>query len=171
MAVTIQITPTLGFAAPQTFKLDRGTVKLEIPAEWEAAPDFMGMPLAILGPQVDEERPTVSVIPMGVSSVTFDPTDLKKQEASYKTGREEWLAKNEGKSIAFLPYSEAKLNSKATRHTLAFRYEMDGDKFIEQSHYISCNQKLYLVKTSVNEKQESSVNKTLDKMIASFTCE
>lgn len=163
--------PAIAFAAQQKFKLEHGTVQMDVPAEWQTAEGLMGAPLAILGPEGSGHRASMLVVPLGIGPDTFNPSELKDGAHSYKAGREAWLKQVQGRSLAYLPYKEVKLNNSGVAHSLGYRYQIGEDQFLAKTYYVTCKEKVFHLKTVMTPSQETAHAKTVDQMIASFTCE
>ncbi len=172
LMATIAFIPAAN-AAVKTFKFEddkKERVKIDVPAKWQDAQDLYGIPLVIAGPTQDGLRPSLAITPTGIAELQFDEKSLGKTQDEYKKGREAWLKNNGGKSIAYIPYQSEKWNGIEVAHTIGYRYEREGKKFVEKSYYVICNKKLYHMKSLMTDGQEKEIGKTMDKTIKSFAC-
>jgi hypothetical protein len=160
-------------AAVKTFKFEddkKERVKIDVPANWQDAQDLYGIPLVVIGPTQDGLRPSLAITPTGIADLQFDEAGLSKTQDEYKKGREAWLKTNGGKSIAYLPHQTEKWNGIEVAHSIGYRYEREGKKFVEKSYYITCNKKFYHLKSLMTDGQEKEIGKTMDKTVKSFAC-
>lgn len=161
-------------AAVKTFTFEEGkdkeSIKLQVPTKWQDARDLYGVPLFLLGPEKDGSRPTLAVTPTGLAGLNFDEKGLEKTQDEYKKGREEWLKNNGGKSVSYLPYKAEKWGNVDVAHTIGFRYELDGQEYVEKSFYVFCKKKLYHMKSLMTSLQEKAHAKSMDETIRSFAC-
>lgn len=162
----------LTFASVQTkFKMKNGNVLLVVPEYWENAQGLFGVQLMLLGPMVSENRPVVTIESTDFSGMTFDSISLKKNEKEYQEGKTQWLKKYNGRALEFFSYETKDLGKKIVDHKIGFRYEIGENQFIERSHYITCGNNLYHLKTLVRANEESANKKSLDQIINSFSCQ
>jgi len=160
-------------AAVKTFKFEddkKERVKIDVPSNWQDAQNLYGIPLVLAGPTQDGLRPSLAITPTGIADLQFDEKGLTKSQDEYKKGREAWLKNNGGKSIAYLPYQSEKWKGIEVAHTIGYRYELEGQKYIEKSYYVVCNKKLYHMKSLMTDGQERKIGKTMDKTVKSFAC-
>lgn len=161
-------------AAVKTFSFedgkDKDSIKLQVPAKWQDARDLYGVPLFLLGPEKDGSRPTLAVTPTGIADLAFDEKGLDKTQDQYKKGREEWLKNNGGKSVSYLPYKTEKWGNVDVAHSIGFRYELDGQEYVEKSFYVFCKKKLYHMKSLMTSQQEKAHAKSMEETIRSFAC-
>lgn len=157
-------------ASPKSFKMKNGTISFLVPKNWEKADGLFGIQLMFLGPMKSENRPVLIVESTDFAGMSFDADSLKKNEVEYKEGRELWLKKYNGKSNEFFNYQTRQLASKATDHSIGFRYEIGEKEFVERSHYITCHKYLYHLKTLVLSSEEKIHNQTFEDVISSFSC-
>ncbi len=160
---------------PTSFNLNRGAVTIDVPVDWQSAPDLFGMPLVLLGPDNGERRPVITLTPTGIENLNYDPKGLKNDQAGYKNGREKWLSKHNGKAVKFFPYENIKSkDSKQTGvtdiHKIGYEYQISGKEFIEESYFVTCKNKLYHLKSVLNKKHEKQFSKIIKDIIGSFSC-
>jgi hypothetical protein len=163
-------------AATKTFKLERGTVKMDVPEEWQDAEDLFGMPLMLLGPETTDRRPVITVTPTGMDGISLDPKDVAANQEDYKAHRKEWLEQYEGKALNFFPYEAQKWAGVSEAHAMGYRYTLKSPEgtdteFVERSYYVVCKNKLYHLKSLVTATQEKAHGKEVERTVRSFTCE
>lgn len=158
------------FAAPETFKLELGTVKVNLANEWQSVKDFMQAPLTLMGPFKDQHRPVVMIIPLGKSELkTLDP---KKEEASYKKMKEEYLlAGGGGKLETLIPFKYLKIPAASQAFVIGARYALNDMNYVESSYYLTCKGTTFHLKSLMTAAEEKVHGKTIDQMIESFSCE
>ncbi len=166
MAISLATTAP---AIAETFKLEKGLVKVDVPRGWESVEDLYGMPLALLGEEKEGRRPVIFVTPTGVNNITFDSKALAKESKEYESGRRRWLASVGGSPTNFRKYASVQWPGANEVHSFGFDYELNGAKFSENSYYVVCNGALYHIKSLLPSDvadQASSVEKSL----RSFSC-
>lgn len=164
--------PGLALGALQSFKLEKTTVKVEVPEGWQTAQDLFGSPLTVLGPFEEDRRPVFSVVAVEEFSPKFQ-MDPKKEEVSYRKGREEWLSKFNGAAryISTIPYKKISNPSIKDGFGIGYRYMLEETMYVENTYYVVCKNHTYNLKTLMTSDQEAASAKTFEKMIASFSCE
>ena len=171
--ITSLFTMSSAFAAPKTFKFDEEArideVRIDVPFAWKAARDLYGVPLFLLGPVRNEERPTLAVTPTGISDLRFDETALKQDEAQYQKGRAEWLKNRGGELNSYLPYVVDAKNTKRIVHSIGVFYTIRSLSFVERSYYIFCGKKSYHLK-SLNLTSDVESAKLLSGAVETFHC-
>lgn len=160
---------TRAIAASQLFQLELGTVRFDIPDDWQSAPGLYGMPLMLLGPVKEDRRPTISVTPLG-EAPEFD-LEPRKDEKRYKKGREEWLKEMGGRSLSYNPFQKIKWPGMSEGFTMGYRYEINGIKYSENTYYVICKGNLYHLKTLLDFDQEKEYSPAVNKLLRSFSCE
>ena len=158
------------FAAPENFQLKAGKVSLNVPAGWQDVKNFAGMELMLVGPMKSSNRPVVTVSATDFAEFSIDTEALKKDEATYRSGREKWLEKYSGKVEEFFKYETKVLKDQSKVHALGFRYLIGDKSFTERTYYIQCEKNLYHFKSLVLTKEMSEQQKNLSSMLESFSC-
>ena len=158
------------WAKLKTYKLSSGTFQIDVPDDWQAAPDLYGVPIIFLGPQVGERRPTIAIVPTPIEGATFDPQGMAKDQENYKQGREKWLKSHNGKAVEYFPYKFSQWAKAAEVHTVGYKYLLGTLQFIEHSHYVVCEKKLFIIKTLILDKYTNIYTSTIDNILRSFTC-
>jgi len=152
------------------FKLSRGTIQIDVPKEWQSAPDLYGIPLMLLGPEQAGRRPTLAVVPSGQPGQKITSEDLKANPDGFRIGREKWLKKYQGKALEFFPYQYEKLSNGSEVHTLGYRYEISSLKFTEKSYYVVCQGKLYILKSVLSDGHTSDAENSIQNTVRSLSC-
>lgn len=161
------IIPSLAIA--DNFVLKPGEIEINVPWGWETAKNLFGVQLMIAGPMENERRPVVTIDSTHFS-YEFNSKDLMNDQGSYRMGRLNWIMKNSGKVIDFLPYKIETLEDGIKDHVIGYKYEMDGVQFVERSHYIPCKKVLFNIKVLLPLAQEEEYSSKINKMIKSFEC-
>lgn len=156
-------------ATAATFKLKYSEIEMNIPSNWQSVEDLYGMPLMILGPEVEEKRPVISVVSTNISNISFDKNSVKESSDSYTEGRKEWLAEKSGVLIKFIPYNELNWRNVEQVHSIGYVYELNKHQFIETTYYVSCKNKLFNLKT-LTTSNHTKYNSEMDKIMRSFKC-
>ena len=160
--------PLLGNA--EEFKLKVGKIKIEIPLGWKSVKNFLGIELMVVGPMSDSNRPVITVSGTNFSEFSLDPNELKKNESSYKEGREAWLKNRDGRSLEYYKYEFKKQNGMEV-HSLGYLYILNQKEFIERSQYVLCKKNLYNLKSLILAKEERFYKNIIEKIQTSFRCE
>ncbi len=162
---------SIGLNARENFQLDKATISVVVPSDWQAAKNLFGMPLTIVGPMVSSGRPVVSFTPTGIKELKFDPKKLEENYVQYKNGREEWLQTHSGKSIEYYPYTNFKNSNGLEVHKVGYSYEMGEIKFWEFSYYILCKDHLYNAKILLRHSHGEKLLKVAEDLVGSFECQ
>ena len=167
--------PGVSHSAIRQFQLEKGSVKMDVPTQWQVAPELYGIPLMVLGPMGTEpnaRRPVISVIPTGIQNIKFELSKIQEEEKSYKSGREKWLKKFDGSAREFFPYKKLEWSGVTEAHQMGFRYQLGSTEFVEKTYYIVCekNRSLYHIKTLVSSNQEKEFSPVMDATVRSFSC-
>lgn len=169
--LSILIIPIAFAINPTKLKMRDGNISLLLPEKWEIAKGLFGVQIMLLGPKVSENRPVITIDSTNFKDMKFDTLSLKNNEKDYKDGRENWLKKYNGHALEFFSYQTTSLSSKIIDHNIGFRYELGTNEFVERSHYITCGQNLYHIKTLMRTKEESSHQNKIEEMVKSFNCQ
>ncbi|MGE4233624.1 MAG: hypothetical protein AB7F43_09875 [Bacteriovoracia bacterium] len=162
---------TLSFASLEHVRDDKGNFKIHVPSQWQSNRNLFGMPFSMLGPyQKGKRRPIVIIIPMGNAGQDMPKVSLKDNN-HYRAGREKWLRKVGGKSLAFYPYSEEKIGAHTRGFSVGYRYFAGNTVFEEHTYYVTCKKKLYNFKTITTSTDRDSTKKTILESLRSFDCE
>lgn len=167
--------PLRSQAAIKQFQLERGSVKLDVPSQWQIAPELYGIPLMVLGPMgsgPQARRPVITVVPTGIQNIKFELTKIQEEEKSYRSGREKWLKKFDGSAKEFFPYKKLDWSGVVEAHRMGFRYVLGSTEFVENTYYVVCdkNRSLYHIKTLVSAAQEKEFAPVMDATVRSFSC-
>src|SRR5205823_12659568 len=140
------------------------------PVDWHAVPNLFGVPLAVLGPKVAGSRPTIYFIPLGKENTVFWTSHIKSSETEYKANTENSLIRDGAKPIAFIPYKKSRWKHVKEVHSMGYRYEREGEAFVEYTHFVSCGTRLYHVNTILTATQEQQQGATVREILESFAC-
>ena len=160
---------SIGFAK-EKFVLEKGTVSITVPKDWQSAKDLFGVPLTFLGPEVSGGRPIVSFTPTGLHDYKFDQKSLEKNQEEFKVGRESWLQEKEGKSLKYFPYKVERRKDGVEIHQIGYSYEFNEIRFFEYSYYILCDGQLFHAKVLLRLDHEKQYQKVIEEIIGSFEC-
>jgi hypothetical protein len=169
LAAALSLAAQSAPARAQDFALERGTVRLDVPAHWQEVRDLFGMPLMFLGPESHGGRPVLSITPTGRSRLSFDSAALKKNEDEYRQGREAWLDRHDGQAISWSGYRTEKWTGGLEAHAIGYQYRLGGVEFTERSYFVNCHDRLYHLKSLTRGGQDFSVD--LKRMLGSFACD
>ena len=164
--------PFSSFAAIEDFKVKGDQFKIEVPAGWQTANDFYGIPVTLLGPDNEEKKRTViGITPVGYADTAraFDKGDPDVK--AYMSGREEWLKTFDGKAISYDPYQKITWPGIEEAHALGYHYELPSGKFYERSLFVFCGgRRLYHIKTITHSNHENTDNALVDKTLKTLSC-
>jgi hypothetical protein len=174
-AFALVIVTNASQAAVKQFQLERGNIKLDVPSQWQIAPELYGIPLMVLGPMgsgPQARRPVITVIPTGIQNIKFELAKIQEEEKSYRTGREKWLKKFDGAAKEFFPYKKLDWTGVTEAHRMGFRYVLGSTEFVENTYYVVCDKSrsLYHIKTLVSAAQEKEFAPVMDATVRSFSC-
>jgi hypothetical protein len=151
-----------------------GRVILDIPEGWLAAPDYLGLPLVVLGPEVSdpaEGRPVISVTPTGKKLASLAPVELEKSQKEYQDGRRAWLAKSQGSVVDFKPLKRERWAPGIESSSIGYRYRIASREFEETAYYVVCDGELYHLKSLTRKKQGREIASQVERTLRSFRCE
>ena len=156
----------------QWFSLKNGNVSFELPTNWQAKKNLLGMPLMILGPKKKESRITIGVIPTGIPLSKWNPKELgqKKHRDYYFKSKKKFLEKINGKIIKILPYKKEKWTNTKEVHSIGHRYAVNSITFVERVYYVSCDKKVFQMKGLYKEKDYRAGDKKIETVLQSFNC-
>jgi hypothetical protein len=143
----------------------RGSVYLELPANWKYEKNLLGLPHVFLSPE-DKDRVSVSLTLTGIEDVKLPVKELHKNQNQYQEGRKEW-AEERGFSISnFTPYETSKTKDKFQIHEIGFEYKDAESTYRELSWYVECPEsllhlKLLGTKTSARFEEGKAIIKSL----------
>ncbi len=155
------------------FTLSGAKVSIEVPAQWQALPDYLGVPLMMMGPELGGGRPVISLTPTGKSYPTLKPNELDRNQGDYRDGREAWLSRRGGRSLAYLPFRSEKIGT-SEFNSIGYRYVLGPDlknEYVEASVYVVCRGKLYHLSTLMRAAHENQYSTQIDRVVRSFACE
>jgi hypothetical protein len=160
-------------AEVKNYSMQNQKFQLELPSGWNDVEDFAGSPLVFFGPEnQDVPRSVITIAPTGEEDKNHFFSEMKKNVAEYKIGREDWLKGSFGESISYDKYKEEKWSGIERAHLLGYHYELPSGKFYERSSYILCGgNKLFYIKSLVPEQFESTHNALVEQTIKSLKCE
>jgi hypothetical protein len=157
-------------AAEQTFDLDRGKVKIEVPSGWQTAEGLYGIPVALMGPEKDGKRPILNVTATGVNDISVNLKNMKKEQQAYKDGRGRWLASVGGKALEFYSYENPKWPNVSDVHATGYRYQLGGQEYVERTYFVVCNNSLYHFNSLATAAQSKEHASTFERSLRSFSC-
>ncbi len=171
LAIAVLLLPSWVCSASQSFVLERGTVSLDLPTNWKAKNDLLGVPLTLIGPMTLGGRSVIHIVPVGVSGLSFDPEKLKLKEHEYRSGRLAWLGQFGGTAVRFLAYAPETWTGASEVHKVGYRYLLNKIEFIEQSYTVLCKGDLYMVQSLIRASSEKIDAVEVESILKSFKCE
>lgn len=153
----------------KNFKLKYGEISILVPNSWQAVENLYGMPLMILGKEVNGRRPVVSFHSTNITNTKPNENEIRKNITGYHKGRKEWLSKRNGDLIKFLPYTVNKLSPSITLHSIGYKYDLGKNRYTEMTYYIVCKSRFFNLKTLVTSEHNNQHLK-LNDIVRSFKC-
>ncbi len=151
------------------FELKYSNIEVTVPNKWQSVQKLFGMPLMILGPEVQGKKPVISITSTNIKNISSDSKKIEKNKEGYITGRKKWISKRNGKIIDFLPYEKENWPNIKEAHVIGYSYDLGENRFIEKTYYVNCNDKLFNIKTLITNKH-SIFNKKIETILRSFKC-
>lgn len=157
-------------AAKQTFRFALGGVSVEVPKKWMAAPDLFGVPLVVLGPKYQGDRPGVYIIPLGKKGTVISEKQLPKSEQEYEKDVLGYLKGKNGELVRFHPQETTEWEHAKEVYVFGFEYRLKGEHFVERSHYAICGDRLYNLKSIYRKEHQERFSKDVEAVLTSFDC-
>lgn len=164
----------------EAYHLPSGDVQLLVPAGWLAEPDFMNVPLAVLGPAHEslpsdgedshETHSVILIAPLQIGIAQENISLFDGGDEEYREGRLDWLKEVGGEHPEFIASENLLLNPKLRANVRGFRYELEGENFLEKHYLMSCNQKLLYVTTLLREEHEGVDAAGIAQVVGSLQC-
>ena len=146
----------------QEFKLKDEAVKLDLPVDWQNLNDFLGVPLTLMSPKgTSGNRTVIHVTPYGVTDKDDLLKKIPKDPEAYVKLKEDWLEELGGQSLSYDSFHEESTNG-STVYSIGMSYEVDGDKFHEQTFFVSDkNKRIYFISALSPLDQDNQTQNTV----------
>ncbi|MBC7429500.1 MAG: hypothetical protein H7336_12860 [Bacteriovorax sp.] len=168
--LAMSVTP--GWAGLTKFTVLNKKVSFDVPSDWQTVNKDVGIPLKLLGPIYEDQRPVLLFVPVDLKNEKLVLDDKTKAEESYKLSRLAWLQQFNGKSITFLPLKTFTTDGKKIEiHQFGHLYIFNNVNLEEKSYYINCKKETFHIKTLIQVEHIEKWAPTMNKMIESFRCE
>lgn len=143
---------------------------VDIPNSWQAAPNFLGSDLTLLGEMKNKRRPIITLSNIPIGDYIFNESELLEGERKYQAHRLEWLKKNKAIPLSFIPYKNISWSGQEEVHSIGHVYKLAGLEFIEKHFFFKCNGKTFNVSTLYTQKQLSAYKKEITSILNSIRC-
>jgi hypothetical protein len=158
-------------ASPNWVRYQDYKINLEVPTGWKIERDLYGMPLTVLGPERGGERAIINIQHTPIENFEFDEKLIRATQAQYFIGRQQWLDQSEDTELLKkIPYQAFAPRKNVSGFQIGFQYRMRGEEFEERSIQVSCNGRLYFVKSLYSKKEPKADRETLAKIIQNLNC-
>jgi hypothetical protein len=161
---------SLNILASEKFVFEKCSISISVPKDWQSARDMFGMPLTLMGSELNGGRPVVTITPTGLRDFKFDQKSLEQNQNEFKNGREEWLKNQNGKSLVYYPYKVEHKKNNLEIHRIGYSFEITEIKYIENTYYIFCAGQLFHLTTLLRQSHEKNYERTVEEVIGSFDC-
>lgn len=141
----------------EEFTIQNKKVKIDLPRDWIARTDMLGLPLAIVSPlQEDKNRVVISLseATVGDDKVILGDSFIESSSKEFQGNKKKWLEKNNGFLVEFLPKEIIPLDKNRRALVLGYIYDLNGKRNIEKSYYMECENRIYFGKILVNKTNE-----------------
>lgn len=151
-------------------ELKKATVKMDLPKDWVAQKDLLGMPLVIYSPLKENGRVTISVTPTGIEDAGLDRVNLEKGWPQYKEGRLNWLKRVGGRTDIIFPYLNENWSHVKNVHHVGHRYYLSDVHYTEHSYYLECDNQAFHIKSLYRYEEYKNQEKQIEEVVKSFEC-
>lgn len=158
------------FAELKLFEFKDKRVSIDSSKDWQIAEYLFNSPISILGPVKSGRRPVITFNPTTVEGFVFKKEELVKEAAQYQEGRQQWLKKNNGKLIKFLPYTNQNWPHVGEVHFVGYEYELMNQHFIEVDYFFNCQNELSNFHVLMTKEQNATHEASVNKIIKSIKC-
>jgi len=151
-------------------ELNKADVKIELPKNWTAQKDLLGMPLVIYSPIKENGRVTISITPTGIEDAGLTSEGLEKGWSKYKEGRLNWLKRVGGNSDVVFPYQNENWKNIKNIHHVGHRYYLADVHYTEHSYYVECEKQIFHIKSLYRYEEYKNEEKHIEEVVKSFDC-
>jgi hypothetical protein len=155
--------------AVKTFTVYNKTVTFTLPDEWQSVTKEMGVPVKLLGPKFQDQRPVIVVSPIDMKNEVITLDNPEEALASYKKSRLVWLQKFNGSALDFAPIKVFKAGNHNV-HQFGLTYAFNSENYSEKSLYVECENKIFHIKTLAKLEHVKKWEDEVTKIINSFQC-
>lgn len=167
----ILLMTSFAYGKTESFVLPKSKpFKMNISDGWRAVPNLFGIPLAILGPELKDKRPVLSVYPGEANSKAISRTDLESLFVDFKKEKELWMQDEGGTLKSYEPITKVSFSKNLSGHFIGAEYVLEGETFVERSYYLYCKEELYNLKYTFRNDQLTHL-KSAQQMVENFQCD
>ncbi len=119
----------------------------------------------------DGFKPTVFISFLKLSGVQFNAAYLEASSDEYFEGRTQYVSSKGGSVLSTSPYETQKWSGISEAHRIGVTYKIAETIYHEYSYYVSCNGKIFHLKSldfGAGEKSKSADE--VEKVIQGFSC-
>jgi len=133
--------------ALKNFTVHGQTVHVLVPDGWAAMHGFLNVPISMVSEKgLQDQRAVIEIIPYGVKDPNDQLAKIQKDPEEFYAQKEDWLIKNGGESMSYLPYVETKKDG-ASVYSIGIKYRSPAGDFLDESYFVSSKSKqLYFIK-------------------------
>jgi hypothetical protein len=189
-AVVAPFVPASGLISKggrMTLELNSAKVTIDVPEKWEAVKDLFNLPITLLSPDhspgppamVEDfkaRRSALTLIPTGAKQVTLLREGLEKEQGEYFKDKKSDIESGGGVLLSKIPYHFESLIQEPTQgvpegiHSIGVKFRIGTQTFTEISHYLVCDQQIFLLKGMIHEEDRDTDEKMIESMVRSFRC-
>ncbi|PIP93337.1 MAG: hypothetical protein COW00_20205 [Bdellovibrio sp. CG12_big_fil_rev_8_21_14_0_65_39_13] len=151
-------------------ELKKADVKIELPKDWIAQKDMLGMPLVIYSPIKNTGRVTISITPTGIEDAGLDAKGLAEGWDKYKEGRLNWLKRIGGRTDTVFPYVNENWKYLKNIHHVGHRYYLADVHYTEHSYYVECHNQMFHIKSLYRYEEYKGEEQFIENVVKSFEC-
>lgn len=151
-------------------ELKKAKVKMDLPKDWTAQKDLMGIPLVIYSPMKENGRVTISITPTGLEDLNMDKKVLSDTWGDYKNGRLKWLNRVGGRSEEIYPYKNEEWQFQKNVHHVGHRYYLSDVHYAEHSYYVTCDNQMFHIKSLYRFEEYKQQESMIESVVRTFQC-
>ena len=119
----------------------------------------------------DGFKPTVFISFLKLNGVQFNAAYLEASSHEYFEGRTKYVSSKGGSVLSTSPYETQKWSGISEAHRVGVTYKIAETVYHEYSYYVSCNGKVFHLKSlDFGEGEKSKAADEVEKMIQGFSC-
>lgn len=129
---------------------DKQKITSLVPAGWDAIPNLMNTPLALISEKgLQDQASVIQIVPYGVKDSDDALSKMQKDPESYYSQKEEQVDDLDGDIISYQPFEETKKDG-VSIYSIGVKYKNQMGEFLDQTYYVSTKSKeLFYIKALV----------------------
>ncbi len=143
---------------------------IDTPNNWQIAKHFLNSQYTFFGPYKDGRRPVFSVNKTTLKDYSFNKQQLESSQVNYQSGRKDWLKKNKGRLLRFIPYKEVNWKHIKKVQSIGYNYILLDESFEERTYFFKCAGKVFNYTTLMTLNEKRIYKSVVDKILESTKC-